>query len=74
MAEPARLTIHAIATGAVRVKVSHRNSSLGFGQILLDPRWTGWMPIYCWVIAATTLTSARWCICPPTTRSPVTGS
>lgn len=44
------LTIHAIPTGSVRVKPSHRNPGLGVGQILLDPRWTDWMPVYCWLI------------------------
>ena len=46
----ATVKIHAIATGQVKVRKSHRSPALGIPQILLDPRWTEWMPVYCWVI------------------------
>lgn len=44
------LKIHGIVTGGVKVKSSHKNRSLGIAQILLDPFWTDWLPIYVWVI------------------------
>ncbi|MGB0524254.1 MAG: N-acyl homoserine lactonase family protein [Flammeovirgaceae bacterium] len=44
------LKIHGISTGGVKVKYSHKNKGLGIPQILLDPFWTDWMPIYVWVI------------------------
>ena len=44
------ITIHAIPTGQVKVKRSHRNQSLGIPAIMVDPAWTEWMPIYSWVI------------------------
>lgn len=44
------IRIHALATGRVKVKKSHRNPSWGIPAILLDPFWTEWMPIFTWLI------------------------
>ncbi|MEM6805361.1 MAG: N-acyl homoserine lactonase family protein [Bacteroidota bacterium] len=44
------IKIHAISSGLVKVKRAHKNPSLGFPTILLDPFWTDWLPIYTWVI------------------------
>lgn len=44
------LDIYGIQTGAVKVKRSHRNASMGIPQILIDPFWTPWLPIWTWVI------------------------
>ncbi|MEM6633260.1 MAG: MBL fold metallo-hydrolase [Bacteroidota bacterium] len=44
------ITIHALPTGWVKVKRSHKGPGLGMPQILLDFRWTEWMPIYSWLI------------------------
>ncbi|MBC7920877.1 MAG: N-acyl homoserine lactonase family protein, partial [Ferruginibacter sp.] len=44
------VSIHAIHCGWVKVKKSHRNPSAGAPVILLDPRWTEWLPIWVWVI------------------------
>ena len=48
------LRIHAIRTGYVAVKPSHRKlnvfAPLRLPTILLDPRFTEWLPIYAWVI------------------------
>lgn len=50
----AGIRIHAIQTGFVAVKASHRYFSgpnaLALPAIVFDPRWTDWMPIYSWVI------------------------
>lgn len=45
-----KITIHGFSTGFVKVKRSHQNPSLGFGQIILDAFWTDWLPIYTWLI------------------------
>ncbi len=48
---PAGLRIHAFSTGSVRVKKAHRNPNpIGFGAIMLDPRWTEALPVHCWLI------------------------
>ena len=44
------IKVHAIPTGQVKVKRSHRNQSLGIPAIMVDPSWTEWMPVYTWVI------------------------
>ena len=44
------IKIHAIPTGTVSVKRSHRNKGWGMLQILADFRWTAPMPVYCWCI------------------------
>lgn len=44
------IRVHGISTGQVRVKKSHRSSSWGMAQILVDFRWTEPMPIYTWLI------------------------
>lgn len=48
------IRIHAIQTGYVAVKRSHRAyggpDALALPTILLDWRWTEWLPIYCWAI------------------------
>jgi N-acyl homoserine lactone hydrolase len=47
-------TIHAISTGLVQVRRA-QTESRGKGiarmtNMLVDPEWTGWLPIYTWVI------------------------
>jgi len=44
------LDIYGIQTGSVKVKRSHRNASMGIPQIMIDPFWTPWLPIWTWVI------------------------
>lgn len=44
------IKIHCLTSGMVKVKRSHKNPSLGFPVILLDPFWTEWLPIHTWVI------------------------
>ncbi|MEM7658531.1 MAG: N-acyl homoserine lactonase family protein [Bacteroidota bacterium] len=44
------IKVHAITSGLVKVKSAHKNPSLGFPAILLDPCWTDWLPIHTWVI------------------------
>lgn len=48
------IKVHAIQTGTVQVKRSHRSlrfpAALRFPSILLSPFWTNPLPIYCWVI------------------------
>ena len=45
------IRIHALATGSVRVKKTHRQpSALGMAAILFDPRWTNALPVHCWLI------------------------
>ncbi len=44
------IKIHGLTSGLVKVKRSHKNPSLGFPAILLDPFWTEWMPIHTWLI------------------------
>lgn len=44
------LTLWGFATGSVKVKRSHYNPSLGIPQILVDYRWTEWLPIWTWVV------------------------
>ncbi len=44
------LKVHAIPTGSVAVKRSHRGPGIGIVQILADFRWTEYLPIYTWVI------------------------
>jgi N-acyl homoserine lactone hydrolase len=46
------MKIHAISTGTVKIKTRQRQ---GVGPVrlvntLLDQQWTGWLPIYAWVI------------------------
>ncbi len=45
-----QITLHALPCGMVKVKNAHKNSSLGIPQILIDPFWTDWLPIWVWVI------------------------
>lgn len=45
-----KIKVHGISTGMLKVKKSHYNPSLGPVQILLDSRWTTWLPVYTWVI------------------------
>ncbi|MEM6764242.1 MAG: N-acyl homoserine lactonase family protein [Bacteroidota bacterium] len=45
-----KLTLHALPCGFVKVKRSHKHSSVGIPQILLDPFWTDWLPIWVWLI------------------------
>lgn len=51
---PGGLRLHALQTGWVRVKASHRTlsgpSSLRLPGILLDAAWTPWLPIFCYAI------------------------
>ena len=51
---PSGIKLHAIRTGYVAVKPSHRKLSvfapLRLPTILLDPRFTEWLPIYAWII------------------------
>jgi glyoxylase-like metal-dependent hydrolase (beta-lactamase superfamily II) len=46
--------VHAIRTGSVRIKRSQmagRGRGLArAGHILMDPEWSGWVPIYAWLI------------------------
>lgn len=48
------LRVHAIQTGFVAVKTAHRvlsgPESTRLLSIMLDRHWTGWMPIFTWVI------------------------
>lgn len=48
------ILVHAIQTGYVAVKLSHcayaGPDALALPTILLDWRWTEWLPIYCWAI------------------------
>lgn len=44
------IKIHCLTSGMVKVKRSHKNPSIGFAAILLDPFWTEWLPIHVWVI------------------------
>ncbi|MEM8898756.1 MAG: N-acyl homoserine lactonase family protein [Bacteroidota bacterium] len=45
-----QVTLHALPCGRVKVKNAHKNNSLGIPQILLDPFWTDWLPIWVWLI------------------------
>lgn len=46
--------IHLLQTGSVAIHPTHREwrgpAALRLPAILLDWRWTTWLPIYCWVI------------------------
>ncbi|NRB53997.1 MAG: N-acyl homoserine lactonase family protein [Saprospiraceae bacterium] len=44
------IKVHAITSGLVKVKRTHKNPSIGFPAILLDPFWTDWLPIHTWLI------------------------
>ncbi|MFZ4655443.1 MAG: N-acyl homoserine lactonase family protein [Caldilineaceae bacterium] len=50
----AGIRIHALQTGFVAVKKSHRvyagPDALALPAIMVDPQWTEWLPIYAWVI------------------------
>jgi N-acyl homoserine lactone hydrolase len=48
--EIGQMRLHGFATGCLRVKRSHRAPGSGIPQILLDWRWTEWLPIWTWVI------------------------
>ncbi len=52
MLGPVRLT--AIRTGAVAVKSAHREfggpALLRMPALIVDPRWTPWLPITCWLV------------------------
>ena len=46
--------VHGVVTGFVAVKAAHREmigpAWARYAAIVLDPRWTEWLPIYTWVI------------------------
>ena len=45
------MNIHPIQTGSVQVKQAQRERRTGgLLRDLLDPTWTDWLPIFCWVI------------------------
>ncbi|MFC6835691.1 N-acyl homoserine lactonase family protein [Halomarina ordinaria] len=48
------IRIHAIRTGRVAVKRAHRVLAgpdvTRFGSIVLDPRWTDWLPVTCFLV------------------------
>lgn len=44
------LKIHALHCGSVKVRRTHIESGLGPYFVWLDPRWTDWLPSYCFVI------------------------
>lgn len=45
------VSIHHIQTGTVRIKTAQRSRKLGgLLRVLTDSTWTGWLPIYAWVI------------------------
>ena len=45
------MNIHPIQTGSVQVKQAQRERRTGgLLRVLLDPSWTDWLPISCWVI------------------------
>jgi len=47
-------TVHALSTGLVQVRrpqmASRRGGPGGLADMLLDPEWSGWLPIHVWVI------------------------
>ncbi len=46
-----KVNIHAIQTGTVDIKTAHRvRKAGGLTRVFTDSRWTGWLPIYTWVI------------------------
>lgn len=48
------MTIYRIETGKVRVKQNQIRKAAGIApgiaKVLLDKKWSDWLPIYCWVI------------------------
>ena len=44
------IKIHALRCGLLKFKSSHRDPSIGMPAIVVDPRWTEWLPVYAWVI------------------------
>jgi N-acyl homoserine lactone hydrolase len=46
--------VHAIRTGSVQVREAQRqrqrNGFAGLADMLFDPKWTEWLPIYAWLI------------------------
>jgi N-acyl homoserine lactone hydrolase len=46
-----KVNIHAIQTGTVDIKTAERiRKPGGLIRVFTDSRWTGWLPIYAWVI------------------------
>ena len=45
------IRIHPLRTGSVRIRPSQRRRRPGgLARVLLDTRWTEWLPIYAWAI------------------------
>jgi len=44
------IPVHAITCGWVKYRNAHIHSVFGPYLVLLDPTWSGWIPVYSWVI------------------------